>query len=86
LEWVSFQNIFAAQELTKVQYAFVQKFAADQTNTVIGIVRDKASTEKKFKEDGIKNVVLFEADIGNLAALKVRVTLALEQTASLIIL
>jgi len=38
---------------------------------VIGIVRDKAVTEKKFRDDGINNVVLFEADIADLHALRV---------------
>jgi hypothetical protein len=73
------RHIPSVQELTKLQYAFVQQFSTDPANTVIGIVRDKASTEKRLEKDGIKNVVLFEADIADLAALKVRVTFAQER-------
>jgi len=53
------------------QYGFIQHFSSNPANTVIGIVRDKTSTERKLVKDGIENVVLFEADIADLAGLKV---------------
>ncbi len=53
------------------QYAFVKQFAADPTNTVIGIVRNKVATEKKLRDDNITGVMLFEADIVDLVTLKV---------------
>lgn len=52
------------------QYAFVKQLASDPANTVIGIVRDIAATEKKLIEDGIKNVKVYKADITDLPALK----------------
>jgi NAD(P)-dependent dehydrogenase (short-subunit alcohol dehydrogenase family) len=36
----------------------------------VGIVRDIVATEKKLKEDGIKNVKVYKADITDLPALK----------------
>lgn len=52
------------------QYAFVKQLALDPANTVVGIVRDIAATEKKLAKDGIKNVKVYKADITDLAALK----------------
>ncbi|TVY39606.1 hypothetical protein LSUB1_G003215 [Lachnellula subtilissima] len=53
-------------------YEFVRQFSHDSANTVIGIVRDKTATERQLRDDGINNVSLFEADITDLDALKVR--------------
>ncbi|TVY50708.1 hypothetical protein LCER1_G006982 [Lachnellula cervina] len=52
-------------------YEFIRQFSHDSANTVIGVVRDKTATEKKLREDRINNVILFEADIADLDALKV---------------
>ncbi|KFY37273.1 hypothetical protein V494_04854 [Pseudogymnoascus sp. VKM F-4513 (FW-928)] len=51
-------------------YAFIKQLASDPANTVVGIVRDVAATEKKLTEDGIKNVKVYKADITDLPALK----------------
>ncbi|KFZ19508.1 hypothetical protein V502_03620 [Pseudogymnoascus sp. VKM F-4520 (FW-2644)] len=51
-------------------YAFVRQLALDPANTVVGIVRDIAATEKKLAKDGIKNVKVYKADITDLPALK----------------
>lgn len=54
--------------LTKIQYEFIRKFAQDQSNTVIGLVRNKATTEERLAKDGIKNVTIVEADITDFSA------------------
>lgn len=54
--------------LTKTQYEFIRKLAKDQSNTVIGLVRNKAATEERLAKDSIKNVTIIEADITDFAA------------------
>ena len=54
--------------LTKTQYEFIRKLAKDQSNTVIGLVRNKAATEERLAKDSIKNVAIIEADITDFAA------------------
>ncbi|EXJ62282.1 hypothetical protein A1O7_02715 [Cladophialophora yegresii CBS 114405] len=46
-------------------YGFVQYLAKDPANTVIGIVRDKATADKSVAADGLKNVTMVEAEIAN---------------------
>jgi len=46
-----------------IGYAFIKVLASDATNTVIGIVRNKAATEEKLAKDNIKNVAIYQADI-----------------------
>lgn len=54
------------------QFEFVRQLSKDPTNTVIGLVRDKDSTEKKITSElnQPKNVYILEADMTNYAALK----------------
>lgn len=52
------------------QYAFVKQLALDPANTVVGIVRDIAATEKKLTKDGINHVKVYKADITDLLALE----------------
>lgn len=49
--------------LTKLQYEFIRQLSQDQSNIVIGLVRNKAATSERLAKDGIKNVTIFEADI-----------------------
>ncbi|KAH6680986.1 hypothetical protein B0J14DRAFT_275994 [Halenospora varia] len=51
-----------------IGYEFIRKFAQDQSNTVIGLVRNKAATEERLAKDGIKNVTIVEADITDFSA------------------
>lgn len=51
-----------------IGYAFISKIAEDQSNIVIGLVRNKAATEERLAKDGIKNVTIIEADITDFAA------------------
>jgi len=61
-------------------YSFLRHLSKDSSNTVVGLVRDKAATDAKVKQDGLpKNVHIIEADITSLAAQKA----AAEQVASL---
>jgi NAD(P)-dependent dehydrogenase (short-subunit alcohol dehydrogenase family) len=56
--------------LTKIQYAFIRHIASNSSNTVIGLVRNKAATDERLAKDGIKNVTIIEADITDYAALQ----------------
>ena len=47
----------------------MKQFASDTANTVIGIVRDKATTEQKLVRDNVKDVQVFEGDVGDLGSL-----------------
>jgi len=51
-------------------YAFIKYLSQDPSNIVIGLVRNKADTEKAIAEDGLKNVHLFEADVLDVPALR----------------
>ncbi|KAH8172646.1 short chain dehydrogenase domain-containing protein [Sarocladium implicatum] len=44
-------------------YAFVQTLGADPLNTVIGLARDKESTDARLGLDGFRNVHILAADI-----------------------
>lgn len=60
------------------QYEFLTQYSADPNNTVIGIVRNKATTEKKLAEDpvlqGRSNIHILEADVTDYSALQRTVT------------
>lgn len=45
--------------------------SSNPANIVVGLVRDKARTDKRVAEDGLKNVTILEADILDLPALQV---------------
>jgi NAD(P)-dependent dehydrogenase (short-subunit alcohol dehydrogenase family) len=47
----------------------VQYLARDTANTIIGIVRDKTAADKAVAADGLKNVTMIQAEIGNKKAL-----------------
>jgi NAD(P)-dependent dehydrogenase (short-subunit alcohol dehydrogenase family) len=62
------------------QYAFLQHLSSQPSNTIIGIVRDKASTDEKIAAEGVlKNVHILEADVTDIDALRK----AAEETAKL---
>ncbi|CAG7972819.1 unnamed protein product [Penicillium salamii] len=42
-------------------FDFIRQLAQNPTNTVIGLVRDKAAAEKKVLEEGLSNVHIVEA-------------------------
>ncbi|KAI1614026.1 hypothetical protein EDD36DRAFT_495149 [Exophiala viscosa] len=46
-------------------YGFVQYLAKDPSNTIIGLVRNKASADKTIAADGLKNVTMLQADISD---------------------
>lgn len=70
MEYISLYPINIRYILNITQYAFVKQLTLDPANTVVGIVRDIAATEKKLAKDGIKNVKVYKADITDLPALK----------------
>jgi NAD(P)-dependent dehydrogenase (short-subunit alcohol dehydrogenase family) len=49
-------------------YEFIRQIAKDQSNVVIGLVRNKAATDERLATDGISNVTIIEADITDLDA------------------
>ncbi|KAH8665997.1 short chain dehydrogenase [Tricladium varicosporioides] len=51
-------------------YAFVRHLAIDPSNIVIGLVRNKTTTNERLAKDGIKNVTIIEADITDFVALQ----------------
>jgi len=55
------------------QFAFLRYISADPANTVVGLVRDKVTTEKKVSEElGTRpNVHIIQADITDYDSLKV---------------
>ena len=50
-------------------YGFVQHLAKDSSNTIIGLVRNKAAADKSVAADGLKHVTMLEADISDRKAL-----------------
>ena len=50
-------------------YAWLKFLSSSQTNTVIGLVRDKATTEKRLAADNITNVHLLTADVTDVISL-----------------
>ncbi|KAK1830666.1 hypothetical protein QBC39DRAFT_434709 [Podospora conica] len=57
-----------------IGYEFLRQYSENPSNTVIGLVRNKAETDEKIAQDpdfkGRTNVHIFEADITNYNALK----------------
>jgi len=54
-------------------YEFLRQLSSDPKNTIIGLVRDKASTDKKLLEDiptQLANVHILQGDMNEYAALK----------------
>lgn len=56
-----------------IQFEFLKQLSRDQTNVIIGLVRDKAATEEKVaKELGkLDNVYIIQADLTKYQSLKV---------------
>ncbi|KAJ9496448.1 hypothetical protein H2202_008111 [Exophiala xenobiotica] len=50
-------------------YAFVQYLSRDSSNTIIGLVRNKASADASVSRDNLKNVTMLQADISDRASL-----------------
>jgi len=63
-------------------YAFIKTLASNPSNTVIGLVRNKASTDARIAKDnlGAKNLHIFEADILDFPALEKAATATAEIT------
>jgi hypothetical protein len=58
--------------MIQLQYEFVRQISADPSNVVVGLVRDKAATEKKVAEDiNRSNVHIVQADLADFDSLKV---------------
>ena len=53
-----------------IQVALVKALAANPSNTVIGVARDKKATEDRLAADGVTNVHILSADINDEAKLK----------------
>jgi NAD(P)-dependent dehydrogenase (short-subunit alcohol dehydrogenase family) len=58
----------------QLQFAFLKELSADRENLVVGLVRNKLSTERKIAEElgSTDNIRIVEADITNYDALNVR--------------
>jgi NAD(P)-dependent dehydrogenase (short-subunit alcohol dehydrogenase family) len=56
-----------------LQFEFLRQLSADAGNIVVGIVRDKAATDKKVADElpDRSNITILEADITDYNALKV---------------
>jgi hypothetical protein len=54
------------------QFEFLRQISSNPANTVVGLVRDKTSTEKKVSEElpGRKNIHIVQADMSDFASLK----------------
>ena len=52
-------------------YEFLRQLSANPANTVIGLSRNKASTQEKVTRDALKNVTILEADISDSSSLQV---------------
>ncbi|KAK5278774.1 hypothetical protein LTR20_010723 [Exophiala xenobiotica] len=50
-------------------YAFVQYLSRDSSNTIVGLVRNKASADASVSRDNLKNVTMLQADISDRASL-----------------
>ena len=44
-------------------FGFLQVLASNPSNTIIGLVRDKAATKKRLATDGLTKVHIVEADM-----------------------
>lgn len=51
-------------------YAWITHLAANPSNTVFALVRNKASTEARLANDNVKNIHVLEADITDFSALR----------------
>jgi len=51
-------------------YAWIKHLAADPSNTVFALVRNKPSTEEKLSSDGINNIHVLQADVTDLPSLQ----------------
>jgi hypothetical protein len=60
--------------IMRKQFEFVRQLSSDSNNTVIGLVRDKSTTEKAVAEElaGRSNIHILQADITDYEAIKVR--------------
>jgi NAD(P)-dependent dehydrogenase (short-subunit alcohol dehydrogenase family) len=58
--------------LNPAQFELVKQISEDQENLVVGLVRDKAATEKKVTAElgDLSNVHILHADLTNYASLK----------------
>lgn len=58
--------------LTPEQFEFLKQTSADSNNLVLGLVRDKATTEQKVATEigGRSNLHILHADLANYASLK----------------
>jgi len=61
-------SFLPAHLANNAQYEFIRQISSDKSNLVIGLVRNKATTEARLAKDGIKNVTIVEADITDFAA------------------
>jgi len=52
-----------------IGYGFIEYLSRDPKNVVIGLVRDKAATDAKIAQDGLRNVTILQADIVDRKAL-----------------
>jgi NAD(P)-dependent dehydrogenase (short-subunit alcohol dehydrogenase family) len=59
---------FPHNQANNDQYEFITQLSQDESNIVIGLVRNKATTDERLAKDGIKNVTIIEADITSFAA------------------
>ena len=50
-------------------YAWLKCLSSSQTNTIIGLVRNKAATEKRLAADKVNNVQLVLADVTDVESL-----------------
>ncbi|RDA83519.1 hypothetical protein CP532_4156 [Ophiocordyceps camponoti-leonardi (nom. inval.)] len=60
------------REANRDQFEFLRQLSSDPSNTVIGIVRDKATTDKKISEelDRRSNIHVLQADLLDYAAIE----------------
>lgn len=58
-----------------VKYEFVRQLSEDASSTIIGMVRDKDATEKRFAEEvGRSNIHIVKGDLKDHNSLKVSIS------------
>lgn len=64
------------------QFELLKQISAKPENKIVGIVRNKALTDKRVKEDlgGVTNITILEADLTNYDQVKVRSDIVSHQT------
>lgn len=74
IESMPIVNVIRSNRFACGQWEFLKQTSDDNKNTVIGLVRDKASTEKRVAEElgSRQNVKILEADITDYASLQVK--------------